>query len=98
MSDKRKERRESRSVRLRKYGSVYKECVSEKKTVNKKSTEQKLSQTSDSSKKKKILNDYQKFFRQESKKEKYKNLSSRQRMSEIAQIWERKKRKEKRKK
>ena len=99
MSNKYKDRRQSRSARLRKYGNVYNQYVYTKKSdknINEPVVEEKISDST--KRKKKVLNDYQKFFREESKKIKYRSMSSRQRMTEIANLWEKKKRRSRRKK
>lgn len=80
--DEDKNRRYNRSVRLRKYESVYRQVTKERESVS-----------SDSSKqKKRSLNSYQKFVKQESKKDKYRNMRGSERLSAIASAWEHKKR------
>lgn len=79
---KNKVRHHNRSHLLRKYESVYKECMKDKKDVV----------SNDSSKRKKNLNEYQKFVKNESKKSIYKDMKGSERLSAIASAWERKKR------
>lgn len=87
-----KERRKTRSHRLRKYGKVYKEyTISNEKTA-------KLCNSNDSAPiKKQSLNRYQKFVQEESKKEKYSSMSAQERLSKIAHVWKKKERKERKK-
>lgn len=77
----------TRSIRLRKYETIYKKIVNsdEKKNdiskVEKKDIEKKVE------KKKKNLNSYQKFVKEESKREKYNNMRSDDRLKAIAIAW-----------
>lgn len=93
----------SRSSRLRKYESVYREYV--KKTTakdksprpsrrKKKHVESKDSSNIKRDGKRKIkLNAYQQFVKEESKKNKYKTLPTKKRFSKIAEAWDRHKKK-----
>jgi len=121
-SEKIKPKRISRSVKLRRYASVYKSYVrkSEQSKISKsprrprkprkqRDTPQRKSSNSSQKKHKRInkhirhgrghkysspkeskrksLNAYQKFVQSESKKEKYKNIPGKQRLSVIAEEW-----------
>ena len=93
----------SRSTKLRKYGSVYKSYVrkveqsriskSPRRSRNKMSKTQKVktndkkTPTQKISIKRKPLNAYQKFVKCESKKEKYKKIPGRERLSHMANEW-----------
>lgn len=94
----------SRSARLRKYGAVYKQYVTDErertfenkpeKIADKKAeakTEQKPS-TRPKVRKKQEPNDYQVFYQLESSKEKYKKMPGKERMKTIAKEWDKKKR------
>lgn len=110
----------SKSVRLRKYGSVYKKYVTtEKSTKSKKPIrptppkrrhrreieserretreprEEKESEKKQTSSRK--LNDYQKFVKKESRKEKYNHMKGSERLNAIAAEWENFKKKKKEK-
>jgi len=93
-----KSHRSSRSVRLKKYEAVYKEHMkkypsSSIKYERKIEPDKEKIQTSD--KKKTILNEYQNFVKEESKKEKYKNMKGAERLAAIAQVWKRKRKRNK---
>ena len=94
----------SRSNKLRKYATVYKSYVRkteqskvnksprrsrkvQNQTVNKKSTKKNKEIVKS---KKKSLNSYQKFVKEESKKDRYKKLPGKQRLSAIALEWKEK--------
>lgn len=79
-----------RSVRLKKYGAVYNEYIKKNATCDEKIEPVKSS--------KKNLNEYQKFVKEESSKDKYKKMKGSERMSIISQEWEKKKRKDRKKK
>lgn len=95
------DRKKTKSVRLKKYESVYNEYIKNKsrspdkpeKAVKpaRESKPPKLQEptvrTSDSTKKKKKLTEYQKFVKEESKKEKYRQLKPEERMAKIARAW-----------
>lgn len=93
------DRRRTRSVRLKKYESVYKEYIKNKSKSPEpkkyervkipKNKRQDLSgkKITDSGKGRKKLTDYQKFVREESQKEKYKKLKPDERMAKIAKAW-----------
>lgn len=93
------DRRLTRSVRLKKYESVYKEYLKNKskspepkkhervKSTKKESTEKLPKKITDSGKGRKKLTEYQKFVRDESQKEKYKSLRPDERMAKIAKAW-----------
>lgn len=111
MSGKKKEksdRRLSRSLRLRKYEAVYRKCMKGKspkkhhKTRHSSETKERqrlqLKEKDSSKRKKKALNSYQKFVREESSKEKYRTMRASERLSVIAAAWEHKKRYGRRKK
>jgi len=92
------ERIRTRSVRLKKYESVYKQYLKnkskspeqkkhsrvKKKELEPKSIDKKICDTEKGRKK---LTDYQKFVKLESQKEKYKGLKPDERMSKIAKQW-----------
>lgn len=83
--------KKSRSVTLKKYASVYK-CYTRKINQNNtdKSPRKSRKNINISVKKEKTiksLNPYQKFVQLESKKEKYKNLPGKERLSIIANTW-----------
>ena len=100
----------SKSARLRKYGSVYKKHVKPPPSPPKRrqvphresrrhtETEAQVSRESTSRPKPKKLNDYQKFVKKESRKEKYTNMKGSERLNAIAAEWEHFKKKESRKK
>jgi len=103
MSKSNPEKKISKSVRLRKYGSVYNAYMRKNTDRNKyserhRSTRHKTHKTERDSSKKKSLNEYQKFVKKESKKEKYSNMRGSDRLAVIAQEWDRKKRQDKRQK
>ena len=78
----RKNKEESRSKRLKKYAQVYDEVIKgNKERVEKKGNDSVPLSSS------KELNPYQKFYKDESKKKKYENLSSKERMAAIAKVW-----------
>ena len=93
----------NRSTKLRKYASVYKSYVrktEQSKTIksprrnrkiNSKEKEQSITPTinytSTNNIPKKALNAYQKFVQSESKKDKYKKLPGKERLSIIAEMW-----------
>lgn len=88
----------SKSRRLRKYESVYKQYY-QKNTPKYKSPRQSRRNTKKpdnennennkpKKEKKKVLNDYQKFVQKESKKDSYKDMTSKDRFSTIATQWE----------
>ena len=93
----------SKSRRLKKYQKVYteylqqqkvpkekvpKEKVSKEKVPKEKVSKEKVSKEKVSKEKvPKELNDYQKFFQAESKKEKYKGLDTKTRMARISEVW-----------
>ena len=91
-----KSKKLTRSVKLRKYGKMYnsflrKEEQSHKSKSprlerNKEKTDKKIP-LKDSKPKKRPLNNYQKFVQKESKTNKYKNLSGKERLKIIAQEW-----------
>lgn len=72
-----KDKKKTKSARLRKYGSVYKKHMKGKETT----------------KKKPKLNEYQKFVQKESGKEKYKSMKGSERLNAIATEWDNKKKK-----
>jgi hypothetical protein len=98
--NKKDEKKLSRSIKMRKYESVYKSYLRKseqskikkspriprktKKTETRKETKEILSKM-----KRKTLNPYQKFVQTESKKEKYKNYSGKERLRIIADEWKR---------
>jgi hypothetical protein len=92
-----KPKRIIRSSKLRKYASVYKSYVrkSEQSHTNKSprrtrckcSSSKKKESTQVSKSKRKTLNPYQKFVKDESKKEKYKEMSGKERLIVIAREW-----------
>jgi hypothetical protein len=88
----------SRSTKLRKYASVYRACIrkiEQSKIIKSPMIVRKpdimcRARRNDEVKqvnKRKSLNCYQKFVKQESKKDKYKKLSGRDRLSVIAYEW-----------
>lgn len=86
----------TRSIKLKKYEKAYKSFIrkteqSKMKKSPRSSRTPALHQTlqkSDNEKKpKKILNEYQKFVKSESKQEKYKDLPGKLRLTEIANNW-----------
>ena len=95
-------RNESRSARLRKYGTVYKKYMKKYKnlpvTKSKVQTRRtrnpyhkknnNIHQLFSPKKKKKTLNNYQRFVKKESRKDKYKNMRGSQRLAFIAVEWE----------
>jgi hypothetical protein len=98
----------TKSVRLKKYGSVYDSYVKTnvvvgtaevpKKDVAKKQSKSrspKIKPAEPVKSSKKNLNDYQKFVKEESVKDKYKNMKGSERMVIISKEWEKKKRKRK---
>jgi len=96
-----------RSIRLKKYGIVYSAHVNSidknspiPKSIFRQPEKVIVSQqiSVKEKKKKKKLNEYQKFVKDESCKEKYKNMKATERMSAISQQWEKKKRENKKKK
>ena len=95
--------RATRSVRLKKYEAVYKEHMKkypsstniETKYVTEQKPKEKKPQTSDSKKKKTLLNEYQNFVKEESKKEKYKSMKGAERLAAIAQVWKKKRKRKK---
>lgn len=104
----------TRSVRLRKYESVYKTYIQngDKKPCkksrsprprrhrrHKETTEhRKHSREKKKEKKKKALNDYQKFVKKESKRDKYKNMRGSDRLHAIAIEWNTEKKKKSKRK
>lgn len=90
-------RRLSRSVRLRKYGVVYKKYMKKARTSiskerkprrrihNNSRPEKKVSSVKSGKKKK--LNDYQKFVKKESRKDKYFNMNAQDRLKAISEEW-----------
>ena len=92
----RDERRLSRSVRLRKYETSYKKYMHNKKEVSsdkrvrrERSIHQKRSPVHQKTEtKKKPLNDYQKFVKEQSKKDKYMNMRGSERLAAIAVEWD----------
>jgi hypothetical protein len=89
------------SVRLKKYGIVYNDYMKKNVVVKVKSPPKKVIKESTKQPvktSKKTLNDYQKFVQEESSKDKYKNMKGSERMSRISQEWEKKKRKDRKKK
>ena len=95
----------TKSVRLKKYGSVYDSYVRanvvvEKKEVPKREGSPKRCRSPKCVKdpvksSKKNLNEYQKFVKEESVKDKYKNMKGSDRMVIISKEWEKRKRKRK---
>jgi hypothetical protein len=97
----------TRSIRLRKYGSVYRKIIQHEKNEksgkekkdsgkgkkNEKSNKYKSKHRSN----KKMLNSYQNFVKQESKSEKDKKLCAKERLVAIAKEWGLKKRRQRRK-
>lgn len=92
------DRKKTRSVRLKKYESVYKEYLKNKsrspEPESKTHTRKKLEKikepdkkVADSEKGRKKLTDYQKFVKDENKKEKYKDIKPGERMIKIAKAW-----------
>uniref|UniRef100_A0A6C0EJN1 Uncharacterized protein n=1 Tax=viral metagenome TaxID=1070528 RepID=A0A6C0EJN1_9ZZZZ len=103
------DRRLTRSIRLRKYESVYRECT--RHSSPKHSSKHQHHSFSkhhhhtpehkhkdSTARKKKSLNSYQQFVKEESKKEKYQSMRGSERFAAIAAVWEHKKRYGKRKK
>jgi hypothetical protein len=78
-----------KSDRLKKYGKVYNSYI--RKIEESKIKNLSTYKSKKSNKKPKSLNLYQKFVRCESKKDKYKNLSSKQRLTSIANEWKQRK-------
>lgn len=91
-----------RSAKLRKYATVYKSFIRKveeskidkspprprrKKGENNKTSKKKRNDSNTVVSKRKILNKYQKFVKDESKKEKYKKLPGKERLSAIASEW-----------
>ena len=83
MSDKRL----TRSLRLRKYETIYKKIVNleDKKDENIPKIEKEEKKKKE--RRKKNLNSYQKFVKEESKQEKYNNMRSDDRLKAIAVAW-----------
>ena len=78
----------SRSVRLKKYGIVYKSFLRKVEEMKKSPRKNRKNiQIKTNKSRKKTLNSYQKFVRVESNKEKYKNLPSNIRLKQIALEW-----------
>tara|TARA_R110002111_G_scaffold166366_2_gene232301 strand:+ start:38 stop:292 length:255 start_codon:yes stop_codon:yes gene_type:complete len=76
--------KKSKSIRLRKYGSAFKKYAKDSSEPFQKKEEEKKERKE---KKKKDLNDYQEFFKKESRKEKYKHLHGKERMERISKSW-----------
>jgi sugar diacid utilization regulator len=88
------DKKRNRSVRLKKYEAVYNEYLKNKSKspvqkqqvhiVEHKKSEKKIS---DSTKGRKKLTEYQKFVKEQSKREKYKGLKPEERLAKIARSW-----------
>lgn len=103
--DNKKSNKMIRSAKLRKYASVYKSYIRKseqlkmdkspprprrKKDQTNENPEKNKKKITDSNiTKRKSLNKYQKFVKEESKKEKYKKLPGKERLSVIASEWKR---------
>ena len=81
----------SRSIKLKKYAKVYKSFIrkTEKSKISKspRLTRSQVVYNIENTKPKKILTEYQKFVKSESKHEKYKDLPGKLRLSAIANNW-----------
>jgi hypothetical protein len=78
----------SKSRRLKKYQKVYIEYLQQEKVPKEKVPKEKVPKEKVPKEKvPKDLNAYQKFFRSESKKEKYKGLDTKTRMAQISEVW-----------
>lgn len=84
----------SPSSKLKKYGIVYKEYIGKKKVKSPK-LKKGPKKKEKSEIKKSVLNTYQKFFSEEVKKDKYRDMKPSDRMVYIASIWRKRKRKSK---
>jgi hypothetical protein len=98
-SKKKKSKKQiSRSIKLRKYGKIYDSLsntqqIMEKsprrhRPITKRKSRRKIEKEEE---KKRPLTDYNKFIRNESKKEIYENMSSRKRLKQISEKWKLKK-------
>lgn len=94
-------RKMTRSIRLKKYEKVYQEYMRDKiKPIKEnhrhhhteKKREEKIKPKLPKKKKPISLNPWQIFFQEESKKDKYRNMRGSERMSVIANVWDKKKR------
>jgi len=87
------EKRLSKSNKLRKYGSAYKSYIRKNGKIQKSPRKQRdtpenvIIKTIDSKPKKKILNPYQKFVKSESRKDVYKDIPGKERLTKIAIEW-----------
>jgi hypothetical protein len=88
------EKKLSRSVRLRKYGTIYKSFVRKLEQTKKsprrsryKTSHKEREKQSRSIEKKKTLNSFQKFVQSESKKDCYKKIPGKERLAVIASAW-----------
>jgi hypothetical protein len=91
------DRKKTKSVRLKKYQSVYNEYIKNKsrspekpqilRETRKVTKPIKVDEKPADSKKRKKLTEYQKFVKEESKKEKYQGLKADERMAKIAKAW-----------
>jgi len=91
------------SSRIKKYEIVYQEYVRNKSKSPPRRVEMKqpkehiIKSSNHKHQKKQTLNSYQKFVQEESLKDKYRKLSGKERMANIATAWEKKKREMRRK-
>lgn len=96
----RSERELSRSARLRKYGEVYKAYMRRNDTSKPRTPRRTRHNNRDKERiksdetklRKKSLNEYQKFVKRESKRDKYRDMRGSERMATIAVEWDRYKR------
>ena len=90
--------KQTRSVKLRKYEEAYKSCVKRQKNKKEKSPRPQRRKSTKHKKspikppklersKKRPLNKYQKFVRDQSKKSIYKNMTGKERFSAISKKW-----------
>lgn len=95
---KRKENRDTESARLKKYEVVYNLIRDSEGKEERKKRKEKGREKDKKDRNKTpevVLNEYQVFVKEESKKEKYRDLPGKERMKMIAEAWKRKKRKKK---
>ncbi len=86
-----KNRKLTRSIRLHKYEAIYTDYM-KKENMKEVKKEDKEDKEDKKETKKSSLNIYQKFVKEESKKDKYRNMRGSERLSAIASAWEIKKR------
>lgn len=83
--------KQTRSVKLRKYEEAYKSCIKRQKKKKEKSPRPQRRKTEKPKKiersKKRPLNKYQKFVRDQSKKSIYKNMTGGERLTAISKKW-----------